>query len=211
MADLSVTGGARVGLMNASWPLARLTADGDRLTVSVFLLGTYTFTARDIVSVEARGSTPLFKRGIRLRHNRPDYPERIEFWTLGSPTRLLDRIRAAGFGAAGLERAIVRGGRGFPLRRRAVIILLLAWNVPFLIDHLAAGALHVPPGLISLIPLGGAFALSWATLHSPGVQSFLLKDGRSVKEIRQALLLLRFVLGVIFFGTLAFLITSAFF
>jgi hypothetical protein len=101
MADLSVTGGARVGLMNASWPLARLTAGGDRLTVSVFLLGTYEFTARQIVSLEPRGSIPVLNRGIRLKHNRPDYPERIEFWALGNRDRLLDRIRAAGHGKIG--------------------------------------------------------------------------------------------------------------
>jgi hypothetical protein len=196
MADLSVTGGARVGLMNASWPLARLTVGADRLTVSVFLLGTYEFTARQIVSLEPHGSNPVLDRGIRLKHNRPDYPERIEFWTLGGRARLLDRIRAAGFGAAGTDCAVARS-RGFPLRWRAVIILLLAWNLPFLIDRLATGHLQAPPGLISAI--------------SPGLQNFLLKDGRTIGEIRQVLRLIRYVSGLIFFALVAFLITDSLF
>jgi hypothetical protein len=210
MADLSVTGGARVGLMNASWPLARLTVGADRLTVSVFLLGTYEFTARQIVSLEPHGSNPVLDRGIRLKHNRPDYPERIEFWTLGGRARLLDRIRAAGFGAAGTDCAVARS-RGFPLRWRAVIILLLAWNLPFLIDRLATGHLQAPPGLISAISPGSAFAFSWGALHSPGLQNFLLKDGRTIGEIRQVLRLIRYVSGLIFFALVAFLITDSLF
>ena len=208
MRDLSVTGGARVGLMNASWPLARLTADADRLTVSVFMLGKYEFTAKQIAALEPCGSTPLFGRGIRLRHNRPDYPERIEFWTMAGRDRLLERIHAAGFGAAGPASTVI-SGRGFPLRWSAVVILLLAWNLPFLIDHLAAGNLWSAPGMISVIPVGGAFAFSWAALHSRRLQNFLLRDGRPVSEIRQALLLLRFVSGLIFFALVAFLITDS--
>ena len=208
MPGFSVMGGARIGSVNASWPFARLAVVGDRLTISVFLLGQYDFKGFQILSIEPCEAGPILSSGLRIHHTHPDYPESIIFWTLGDRDRLFDRIRLAGLYAAEETPAIALG-QGFPLRWRAVAILLIAWNAPFLIDHLVSGVLRARAGPISLIPFGGAFILSWLALHSRAAQDFLLKDGHSVREIKPALQVARFVFGLIFFSLLTYLITDA--
>jgi TPR repeat protein len=99
----SFRGGARIGWLNASWPFARLRVDTDRLTL--VCLGTYGFSPSDVVAIEPVGSIPILRSGIRIRHNRANYPEAIIFWCLRSRDELLDAIRNSGFRAAGIPTA----------------------------------------------------------------------------------------------------------
>jgi hypothetical protein len=74
---LSVTGGARLGLFNATWPFARLTADANTLRLSV-LGAPLTFTRESVIELTAmRG---FFSRGLQIKHAESAYPKRIIFW-----------------------------------------------------------------------------------------------------------------------------------
>ena len=92
-----MTGGARVGWTNASWPLARLSADRDRLTISIRLLGTYSFVPEEVSAIERYVMIPVLGWGVRIRHCKADCPERVIFWCLGNPDTALKGIREAGF------------------------------------------------------------------------------------------------------------------
>jgi len=50
MSEVSFRGGARLGWANASWPLAKLTANSECLTLSS--LGRYEFTPSQVVEIE---------------------------------------------------------------------------------------------------------------------------------------------------------------
>ena len=53
----TATGGARIGFVNYTWPLAKLMATTDRLTVTttmfgLFGMGTYSFSKAQILSID---------------------------------------------------------------------------------------------------------------------------------------------------------------
>ena len=189
--ETSFRGGGRIGWVNASWPLATLSAARSRLVLSC--MGTYAFAPADVVALEPHGAVPFFASGIRIRHLRPDYPGKIIFWCMGGRDRVLTAIREAGFipsGDAGSEPA-----RGFPLRWGVVIGVGLLWNLLFLLDGAVLASGRREPGGFALLALVSLFALASATRVSPAVQRRVLRDGHHLGEIRAALTLLQVVSG----------------
>jgi hypothetical protein len=92
-------GGARIGLINATWPFASLQIAQEKMILRVFILGTYVFKPEDVVAVEPYGIIPIAGKGVRIRHRVPNYPEKIIFWRLCiNPQPIVDRIRQFGFG-----------------------------------------------------------------------------------------------------------------
>jgi hypothetical protein len=99
----TVTGGARIGFVNYTWPLAKLVVTADRLTVSttmfgLFGMGTYSFSKAQILSIERYGWIPFIGEGIRITHSVADYPQKIVFWC--RPSSVLAGISARGFSPA---------------------------------------------------------------------------------------------------------------
>jgi hypothetical protein len=193
--SFTTTGGARVGWTNATWPFARLSATNDRLTISVGLLGTYSFAPEQVSAVERYISIPVLGWGIQIRHCRADYPQRVIFWCLGSPDTLLRRIRDAGFLPAGSSSAIPHG-RGIAMRWSAILLAIAVWNALLLLDFTRSSSRPSQPGPFALVALLFAFVLSFGTLISPRLQQLVLKPGRSVGEIRPFLRLLALISGL---------------
>lgn len=86
------TGGLRWGQslmrgLNASWPFAKLHASRDeiRIDVSIFWMWrrTFRFARREIRALRRRRG--LVSVGLRVEHDRPDYPPFILFWTFKYP------------------------------------------------------------------------------------------------------------------------------
>ncbi|CAN5189899.1 hypothetical protein BH10PSE17_BH10PSE17_18560 [soil metagenome] len=102
----SFIGGARMGWVNASWPFAKLTVRTDRVRLAS--LRTFDFAPQDVVGFERYGWVPVIATGVRIRHNRLDYPDRIVFWTLGRPQTVFEAIDEAGFvpSGRGIERSV---------------------------------------------------------------------------------------------------------
>jgi hypothetical protein len=190
-----MTGGARVGWTNASWPLAKLSAVPDQLTLSIRLLGTYRFEPEEVLTIEKYVRIPVIAWGIRIHHCKSDCPQRVIFWCLGNPDTALQGIRSSGFlPAASSSSALQR--RGIAIRWTAIIIAIIVWNGLFLLDSASHNRqVRSAPGPLILLPLVFALAFSVVTLTSPQIQRLVLKPGRSVGEIRPFLRLLAFISG----------------
>jgi hypothetical protein len=192
----TTTGGARIGWTNATWPLAQLSATADKLTISVRLLGTYSFTPAQVSAVERYVIIPVIGWGIRIRHCSADCPQRVIFWCLGSPDTILRGIQDSGFlPIASRSTSLQRSGMA--MRWSAVIIAVAVWNALFFLGIGRSGGVPPQPGPLILAPLVFAFALSVGTLTSPKIQRIILKPDRNVGEIRPFLRLLAFISGIL--------------
>ncbi len=192
MFHASFRGGARVGWVNASWPFARLTANASTLALSS--LGTYTFTPSQVIALEPYGSLPLVSSGIRINHNRTDYPKTIIFWCMGRRDAIFREIANTGFHPMG--QAIGRTP-GFPFRWSAIFVAIALWNALFLLDRVVAGWKPQPPGLFAFIALVLALSAASATRASAFFQRIVLRDGHEVGEISSFLVLLQIVTSML--------------
>lgn len=191
----TATGGARVGWLNSSWPLARLTATPERLSVSVFLSGKYEFSPQDVVGIERYTMIPVLGWGVRIVHSRSDYPENFIFWNLAGPEPVLRGIREAGFSPAG-QAPDIPPRRGIPIRWSVIIGLVILWNGLFMLDFGRTNSGLPIPGLFVCVALLVVLILSLATLRSPAVQKIVLKPGRHLGEIRGTVGLLAAISGI---------------
>jgi len=186
------TGGARVGWSNASWPLAQLSASPDKLTISIRILGTYSFAPDQVIAIARYVMIPVVAWGIQVHHCRTDYPRRVIFWCLGTPDKILRGIRDSGFRPTALGSAAPQR-RGIAMRWSAILITVAIWNALFFLDFGRFGRGRGEPGPLVLAPLLFAVALSLGTLRSTRLQRIILKPGRSVGEIRPLLRLIAFI------------------
>ena len=184
------TGGARIGWVNATWPLAKLTATPEAIRLSVRFLGDYTFTPERVVAITRYGMIPILGWGIQIRHCIADYPERVIFWCIFSPDTLLARIHEAGFQPQA-QSSVVPPRRGMAFRWQTVIVALLVWNGLFLLDMVSGRKFTAIPGPFFLLGLVAVATL--AALIVPAFQRIVLKPGRRVGEIRPLLHLLLLV------------------
>jgi hypothetical protein len=76
-ATISQRGGARLGLLNATWPFARLSAD--ELTLQLSCLG-WRFEFRNDHSLVLSRYGGLVSSGLQIEHQNRSYPNRIIFW-----------------------------------------------------------------------------------------------------------------------------------
>jgi hypothetical protein len=190
---VNAIGGGRAGWVNATWPLARLTASPNELVLRFVLGGRYSFSPTEVVKLEPYGKIPALGQGVRIVHSRIDYPERLIFWHFTKPEALIHRIHAAGFVPTGTD-SDVPPRRGVPFRWTAVAVTVLLWNVLFLVDY-QGGRRHGEPGPLALVALGLVFTIATVTKASPAAQRLVLKPGRHMGEIREALSLLQLIAG----------------
>jgi hypothetical protein len=208
MEEISVTGGARIGGVNATWPLAKLFASAARLKL-ISVIDTYDFLASDVVSLVRYGSIPFFSSGVRIVHARQDYPPKIIFWYLGNPETILRAIHEIGFVPTAPAGSEIKW-RGIPVRWTTILLFILAWNGLFLLGGAVPRILVKRPELFSLIPLFFAFAISWRTKTSPRLQKMILREGRSVNEIKAFLSLVQIVSGILLVAFAGLLVTHVF-
>ena len=205
--EISVIGGARIGIVNATWPFARLVATSTGLSVTT-LLDPYDFRPSDVVSLERYGSLPLFSNGIRIVHSRPDYPAKVIFWCFGNPDQLIARIRETGFMPIAPANSRIRS-RGLAFRWSAVLLFILFWIALFFLNNPKPYLPGNQPGILTLASLAFAFLISWGIKRSPELQKMVLKDGRSVNEVRSFLSLLQMVSGLLLIVFTILLATGA--
>jgi hypothetical protein len=205
VAGISFRGGARIGWVNASWPFAKLTTTAEHLTISS--LGNYDFSPAQVSSIERYGSIPLLASGIRVNHNRADYPAKIVFWCMGNREKVLAQIDKSGFIPKG--QVTVRAA-GFPIRWSVVLAFIVLWNALFMLDGSFSFHQHQEPGPLVLLALLLVLAFSTAVKSSVPLQQRVLRKGHDVGEIKAFLVLLQIVTGFLsaLFG--AFLLAHAY-
>ncbi|UCE65168.1 MAG: hypothetical protein JSU85_09835 [Candidatus Zixiibacteriota bacterium] len=189
-------GGARVGGVNATFPLASLTARKDKLDLSVAFIGNYTFTANQVVSVEKYVTIPLLGWGIRINHNVSTYPEKMVYWCLGSPGRLINKIKETGF-LPGAGPHSVPVHTGFPVRPQAIITLVVIWNLLLMMDFGFPPRPFARPGWYTFSAVFLLFIMSIAVRRAEWLQRWVLKPERSLGEIKPWLNLLAIVCGML--------------
>jgi len=64
--EIKKTGGARVGMFNATWPFATLKVNSSKLELSTGFMGKFVFRSEDISSIEPYGLIPFLGRGIKI-------------------------------------------------------------------------------------------------------------------------------------------------
>lgn len=182
--------------MNASWPFAKLSVSAGQLALAS--LGTYVFSPSQVVSIQPVGSIPLLASGIRINHNRNDYPEKIIFWCVGNRDGVLTEITKSGFLPSGHP---VQRAAGFPLKWSVVLVVIVLWNVLFMLDDAgqSESRAHVP-GAFAILALLLLFGLATAVRVSQPVQRVILREGHDVGEIKAFLVLLQLVAGLLSIG-----------
>ena len=195
MTTIRQRGGARIGWVGASWPLAGIEVGPGRARITS--LGTYEFTPAEVSAVEEVGTIPFISQGVRIHHSKPRYPEEVVFYPPTGRQALLAAFRESGFnvGSPALQ---VR--RGFPLRVRAVLAVALLWNVLLMLEQPQAGPGRWVPGPYLLAALGMLFAIATLLPRSVRLQSFFMRAGRDVGEVSSVLRLVQLVCGFLLLG-----------
>lgn len=192
--------GAYVGGVFAPWPAARVqVADG---AVTVDFLGQYRFAPGDVLTAEAVGALPWLTTGVRIHHHRADYPEVFVLYCSSARARsaLLQALRDAGFTTG--RPAVPTPARGFPVRTKALVAALLAWNLVFVMGKLPAGIDGAPvhseleQAFYALLAPVLVLLVTALAPRSRRIQRFLLRAGRQLGEIRGALRLLQAIAAI---------------
>ena len=179
---VSSIGGAKAGWINASWPLARLSSSASQLTLSISLMGSYSFTPAEVIALERRGSIPLFSSGIRIVHTNPNYPENLVFWCVTGRDRLIERIKRTGFRPLANPSQVPRRN-GMPWRWPFLLAVIVVWNVLFLVDFADWGqGRQMGYGVLTAVGLLFATAVALGLSHR--VRALALKQGRSFAEVQ---------------------------
>ncbi len=172
-------GGVRIGCFHATWPFAQLSVAPGQLTITVLRSEVFSFFPGQVVAIDSVAGLPLIRRGIRMTHTIGEYPETVVFLCLSDPAELIARIRAEGFHPQGAHEAMPERLRELPVTGKAIAAAVAVWNVPLLFSR---------PGLASLFGAALLFAGSLAIRRSDRLQSFVLKPGRGVDEVRDVLM-----------------------
>ncbi len=207
MEQITLTGGARIGMLNATWPFAKLSVSKDKLVLNASMIGSYIFKPDDIISIEPYTQIPFLGQGIKINHKVSQYKSKVIFWTMNNPKELIRQIKLTGFldnhsnssHTMDSEFIVERQKQGgFPIKRPIAIGFFVVWNILFIIDisnFAAKGLGSMPLGKGSIIGLSFVFLACLLMLISDNFRKFILKEGRELNEISQALYFIMFITG----------------
>ncbi|MFD1604850.1 hypothetical protein ACFSJW_06005 [Flavobacterium artemisiae] len=206
----TLTGGARIGMSNASFPLADLYVDKNVLKINASIVGNLVFQPNDIISIEAYSSIPVIGNGIKINHRIEKYSSKVIFWTFKNPITVINEIRKTGFldniqseiTAADLEIINRQNQGGFPIKKPVAIFYVVIWNALFLSDIIPFFLQEKQEGF----PIGNGIKLALAivfvsailTLVSAKFRSLILKERRELDDIKKFVYLLLFISGMLF-------------
>jgi len=193
------TGGERIGWINASWPLANLSVGQDYFEINATVIGKYSFTPEQVISIEKYTVIPILDWGIKVNHIVPEYPKHIVFWCIKNPENLIQKIKEKGFfPKASRGDPTIRSlmNRSAAVRWQSIVILIIIWNSLCMLDMVPFRMKPGKLGFYSFLAVLLLFMGSISLWRIEWLQKIILKEGREPKEIRQWLYLLSFVSGV---------------
>jgi hypothetical protein len=201
---LTVRGGAQIGWINASWPFGMLSVSPRALTISSPFSRSYVFEPEHVVALEPCGWIPILQRGVRIVHANPRYPSRIVFVAFQSPERVIEQIRRSRFMPAAPDTRVPTPP-GLPIRGSILVLAAAVLAIVFLVAGVIPWRPAGGPAPAPLLALALLYVATFALLRSTSLQSWALKPGRSVDEIRPALNVLRIASALV----LALLVAAA--
>lgn len=207
MNQIKETGGVKIGLFRASWPLASIAIDTYKMEINASIRGKFVFDKTDIVSITTE--TSLFKSGLRIKHRVGQYNNDIVFFPKTSAAILLGQIHQLGFldlsckTPNGIEMEIkaLQEKSGFPIKIPMAIGIVVAWNLLFLADFLdvfSNKSEHSFTGIGMSLALAMVFIIALLLLISDFVRGIILKDGVDIKSIKTFLFFILFLTGFLF-------------
>jgi len=199
MNEFKQTGGARIGMANATFPFATLKVNKEKLELNVSIIGNYIFQPQDIISIETYSITSFIGQGIKITHRIPNYNQKIIFWTLDNPERVLNKIKETGFieninseiSLKDLQIIEQQKQGGFPLKKSAVIVAFILWNLLLIIDisKFVLNDLNgMPFGKWTITAIGLLLLSAILTLFSSNFRNLILKEKRKLEDIKGFLL-----------------------
>lgn len=211
MNEIKLTGGARIGMANATWPLATLKVNSEKLELNAGIIGNMSFQASDIISLEPYKSLPFIGKGIKINHKVASYNERVIFWTFQDPSSLIKQIQETGFlnqteawSKIPNEKLIAKQSQGaFPLKMSFAIGMIVIWNLLFLVDiipFLILKTTKLPLGIGALSALGIVFLSAFLSLVSADFRGLILKEGRELDDIKKFAIFVMIISGFMLFN-----------
>jgi len=219
MYEIKETGGARIGTANATWPFAKLTVNKDTLTLNAGLIGKLVFSPENIISIELyNGPGSLFGSGIQINHNVSGYNSKVIFWTSGNSTDLINKIAQTGFlnntgpdtTVPDINMTSAQKQGGFPLKKSATIAIVVIWNLFFLYNFynvrsfFIGGKSQSPLGLGAQLALGFMLITCISLLKLEPVRKLVLKEGRSIDDIKSTVYFIMLICAVMLMATFFF-------
>jgi hypothetical protein len=200
MIQLKYIGGARIGIVHATWPFASLTITKEKIELNATILGKFTFLSDDIISIEPYSE--FFSRGLKIIHKVPKYNKKIIFWTFQNPGTIIDEIENIGFydidkpsmGEYEKDQITVKQKQGgFPLKIPFTIAIIVIWNILIFSDFLNMNPDKIPFGNGAIMALGFVLITSILLLISKDIRKLALKEGRELNDISKFLYFIIFI------------------
>lgn len=209
MKEIQITGGARVGRANATFPFATLKVNKNRLEINASIVGNLVFQRSDITSIEPYISIPFIGQGIKINHTVSSYKEKVVFWTFKDPKSIIMQIKETGFldndssSNQLLDRTLTekQAQGGFPIKKSVAIILILLWNILLLADFIPfflGDKQGIPIGNGVLTATGLLFLTALLSLISPLFRRLILKEGREWNDIKRFAIFILIVSAILF-------------
>jgi hypothetical protein len=202
MDTIEITGGARIGSANATWPFAKLKVDKNVLELNASIIGNLVFRPRDIISITPYSS--VLSNGIKINHKVAEYKTDVIFWTTTDPTLIINQIKQTGFTqnisnditVVDKEIADKQKSGSNPLKKSTVIVYAVLWNVLLIFDFIRfalSGMKGMPLSYGTVTVLLIFLLSSILLLTSEQFRRLLLKKGRTGSDVGRFLYLVIFV------------------
>lgn len=193
---ISITGGARIGWVNATWPFAKLNVQKNKIEINATIIGKYSFTQDQVISIKKHTTIPLLGWGIQIIHNVSEYPKKIIFWTLKNPNSTITKIQKTGF-LPKADPMTIPPNIGIPVKWQAIVFIIALWNALLFTDMGGFPPENFNPGLFTLLAVCLLFAGSISIWKLSWLKRLILKQGRSPNEIKAFLNLISLVSGLL--------------
>lgn len=208
----TLTGGARIGKSNASFPFADLYVDKNVLKINASIVGNLVFQPKDIIELKPHMAFPIIGNGIKIIHRVEKYSSEVIFWTLKDPKIVIREIEKTGFlentdgifTDADLEIVSRQNQGGLPIKKSVVIFFVVVWNllflsaiIPIFLNPEAKG-FHFGIGIN--VALGLVFITSVLMVVSKDFAKLILKEGRNFEDIKKFIYFLILLTGMLSFS-----------
>lgn len=206
----TLTGGARIGMANATFPFADLYVDKEILKINASIVGNLVFQPKDIISIKPYRSFPIIGNGIRINHRIENYDSEVIFWTFKNPNFVISEIEKTGFlqntnstiSANDLEILKRQSEGGFPIKKSVAIFFVIVWNLLFLSDiivfFLNGKTEGLPIGFGMDLAVGLIFISSVLAIVSENFRKKILKENRKFDDIKKFAYFTAFITGIMF-------------
>lgn len=206
----TLTGGARIGMANASYPFADLYVDKELLKINASIVGNLMFQPKDIISIEPYTFIPLIGQGIKINHRIENYNPKVIFWTFKDPNSVIVEIKKTGFlqnlnseiSSADLEIMKKQNEGRFPLKKSIAVFFIVAWNLLFLSDFipffLKGETEGSSLGIGMNLAVGLLFISSILSIVSEKFRKIILKENRNFDDIKKFSYFIALISGIMF-------------